>query len=88
MTDKNETTGRQLARSQSAAPAQEPGLRYDLTAALLGEFKTLASDDPVKTDLELTHIPCGEHLCDVEDDDSMLDLLGMIASHVCGETGR
>jgi hypothetical protein len=69
--------------SQPAAP-QEPGLRYDLTATLLGEFKTLASDDPVKTDLELTHIPCGGHLCDVEDDDTMLDLLGMVASHVCG----
>jgi hypothetical protein len=69
--------------SQPGTPALEPGLRYDLTATLLGEFKTLQSSDLVKTDLELTHIPCGEHLCDVEDDDTMLDLLGMVAAHVC-----
>lgn len=49
------------------------------------QFKTLQSDDDVKTDLELTHIPCGQHLCDVEAGDTMLELTLMMVNHVCGK---
>jgi RNA binding exosome subunit len=66
---------------------RELEVRFDLSAALLEEFKTLASDDLVKTDLELTHLPCGKRLCDVEAGDTMTELLAMVAAHVCGEDG-
>jgi hypothetical protein len=48
------------------------------------QFVTRQAADPIKTDLELTHIPCGEHLCDVEADDDMLVLGLVVATHVCG----
>jgi hypothetical protein len=66
-------------------PGPSLEVRFDLSAALLEEFKTLASDDQVKTDLELIHLPCGEHLCDVQDGDTMTVLLAVVAAHVCGK---
>jgi hypothetical protein len=51
----------------------------------MDQFQTLQSDDAVKTDLELTHITCGEHLCDVEDGDTMQELIAVVTGHVCGK---
>jgi hypothetical protein len=73
-----------LSRQAAATAAPEVEVRLDLSAGLLEEFKVLQSSDPVKRDLELTHIPCGEHLCDVEPDDTIAELAFMIASHICG----
>ncbi|MEV3999169.1 hypothetical protein ACFYPK_32720 [Streptomyces halstedii] len=52
------------------------------------DYPMLASDDPVKTDLELTHTRCGERLCDAEADDTLLMLIEMVADHeaTCHQT--
>jgi hypothetical protein len=59
-----------------ANPWLAPGV-----ANLLDEYQPLQSDDDVKRDLELTHMPCGTHLCDVEPGDEMSVLVGMCAGH-------
>lgn len=46
-------------------------------------FEARRSDDPVKTDLELTCADCGERLCDVEEGDSMSVLVSMCEEHEC-----
>jgi len=56
-----------------------------LDVTILLDFKLVASDDPVKTDLELTCLRCGERLCDAEDDDTLSVLVGMARDHVCAE---
>lgn len=47
------------------------------------KFQTLASDDVVKTDLELTCIECNTVICDVEHGDTLLTLVNMAQDHVC-----
>jgi len=49
----------------------------------LEDFVLRASDDPVKTDLELIHRPCGEHLCDAEAGDSLWTLEVVARDHRC-----
>lgn len=50
----------------------------------LEEFEIRQSeDDPEKTDLEFIHDPCGEHLCDVQDDDTLRVLHSVARSHRC-----
>jgi len=66
-----------------AVAARQPGGPFVFSPAMLDQFKALASGDPVKTDLELTHIPCGERLCDVEAGDTMTELVSVMADHVC-----
>lgn len=51
-------------------------------SAVLEAFVTLASDDPTKTDLELTHAACGEVVCDVEDGDNLFVLAQTAAEHI------
>jgi hypothetical protein len=63
-------------------------LSGDLAAAsdetgIFEGFEARASDDPVKTDLELTHAACGTVLCDIELGDSMSVLAGMMTEHTC-----
>lgn len=53
-------------------------LRKDAADAILR-----ASDDPVKTDLELRCLECDEHLCDAEDGDVLSSLFGVVKDHVC-----
>lgn len=50
----------------------------------LDEYVLTASDDPVKTDLELIHTPCGERLCDAEHEDSLGVLARVASDHICG----
>lgn len=45
------------------------------------DYPTMASEDCAKTDLELVHTPCGEHLCDVEAGDTVRVLADTIADH-------
>lgn len=45
------------------------------------DYPVLASDDSVKTDLELTHTRCGEPLCDVEAGDTLPMLIGVVRDH-------
>jgi hypothetical protein len=52
--------------------------------ARLEQFQARRSDDPVKTDLELTCIRCDEHLCDIEDADTLRTLVSVALSHECG----
>ncbi len=40
----------------------------------LSDFEFVASDDSTKTDLEMVCLVCGEHLCDVEAEDSIATL--------------
>lgn len=51
--------------------------------AFLGEFEARQSPDDLKTDLELTHEPCGEVLTDVQHGDSLSSLVSMARTHVC-----
>jgi hypothetical protein len=51
----------------------------------LWRFSLKQSADDVKTDLELIHEDCGEHLCDAEAGDSLFSLVGVAANHKCGE---
>jgi hypothetical protein len=51
---------------------------------LLGEFQAVASDDAVKSDLELTHTPCGGVVCDVEPGDTLDILVAVASEHQCG----
>jgi hypothetical protein len=53
----------------------------DYTQAVLGQFTALRSDDIVKRDLELTHVPCGTHVCDIEPDDTLSVLAGVALDH-------
>ncbi|MGW5353361.1 hypothetical protein ACWERV_22980 [Streptomyces sp. NPDC004031] len=52
------------------------------------DYPLLASDDLVKSDLELTHTRCGECLCDAEAGDTLLVLIEMVADHeaTCHQT--
>lgn len=45
------------------------------------DYPMLASDDPVKTDLELMHTRCRERLCGAEAGDTLLMLIEMVADH-------
>lgn len=47
--------------------------------AVLADFEAVRSDDAVKTDLELTCLRCGAHVCDVENGDT-LDVLARVAA--------
>lgn len=49
----------------------------------LHRFDLKQSDDPVKTDLELTCSECGEVLCDVEADDNLGVLATVADNHAC-----
>lgn len=49
----------------------------------LWAFECRASDDDVKTDLELIHFTCGRRLCDVEAGDELAVLVNMAEEHVC-----
>ncbi|MFE5342590.1 hypothetical protein ACFQ80_20375 [Isoptericola sp. NPDC056578] len=49
-------------------------------------FEARRSDDPVKTDLELTCTACESVLCDVEHGDSIEVLLSVAEGHVCMDT--
>ena len=61
----------------------------DLTAAgLLAQFENRASGDPAKRDLELTHVPCGRAVCDVEDGDTLEVLASAAAGHACHCPGK
>lgn len=70
------TAEREASRAAQIAFDQErrPGLDYILL---------LASDDPVKRDLEVTCDRCSEHLCDAEHGDSMRVLLDVAQGHQC-----
>ena len=52
-----------------------------LMSDVLGQFRLQASDDPVKTDLELTCQRCGMHVCDVEHGDTLLVLVETAERH-------
>ena len=47
-----------------------------------GDFETVASDDEVKTDLELTCMRCGGVVCDVEAGDDLHTLVGVATDHL------
>lgn len=47
----------------------------------LSRYEARASDDPVKTDLELMCEDCGEHLCDIEHGDSIAVLVSVCNDH-------
>lgn len=49
----------------------------------LDAFQAVQSDDIVKTDLELTCLRCGEVVCDVEHQDTLLILVDTALTHVC-----
>lgn len=44
-------------------------------------FEAVASDDDLKRDLELTCTKCGEHVCDVEHQDSLSTLENVARDH-------
>ncbi|MEW2434391.1 hypothetical protein AB0952_09435 [Streptomyces caniferus] len=45
------------------------------------DFVLEASKDAVKRDLELRHRPCGAHLCDAQDGDSIGVFVLLVAEH-------
>jgi predicted RNA-binding Zn-ribbon protein involved in translation (DUF1610 family) len=47
----------------------------------LSLFQLRASSDPVKRDLEMTCGVCGDHVCDVEPDDTLLALVKTAEAH-------
>lgn len=47
----------------------------------LDSFRLQASDDPVKTDLELVCTTCGERICDAEHGDSLAVLVETALHH-------
>lgn len=49
----------------------------------LSTFEFRASEDPVKTDLELICTRCGEHLCDAEHGDNLSVLARVAENHAC-----
>lgn len=51
-------------------------------------FVLEASDDAAKSDLELRHRPCGAHLCDAQDGDTIGVLVLLVAEHAAECTGR
>lgn len=53
------------------------------TDARLRDFAAVASDDEVKSDLELTCLRCGVRLCDVEHDDTLAVLVDTALEHQC-----
>lgn len=62
----------------------EPILSEEL-GAMLGGIVLLASDDPVKTDLEVTCRDCRAVLCDAEHNDTLDVLVGVVLDHVLRE---
>ena len=46
-----------------------------------GAFVLEASDDAVKADVELRHRPCGVHLCDAQDGDSIGVFVLLVVEH-------
>lgn len=46
-------------------------------------FEARQSDDPAKSELELTCIDCGTVLCDVQAGDTLTALFGTADKHVC-----
>lgn len=54
----------------------------DQLAPALDEFRCRQSDDIVKRDLELVHLPCGTHVCDVEPDDELGVLARTAVDHL------
>lgn len=53
----------------------------------LHDYILRASDDDVKTDLELIHETCGTHLCDAEHDDELGVLVSVAEDHEAVCTG-
>lgn len=51
----------------------------------LNRFEARASDDEVKTDLELTCTECGMHICDIEAGDNLCVLAILAREHACQE---
>ncbi|GGX51470.1 hypothetical protein [Streptomyces noursei] len=45
------------------------------------DFVLEMSEDAAKRDLELRHRPCGAHLCDAQDGDSIGVLILLVAEH-------
>jgi hypothetical protein len=54
--------------------------------AELSHFRAVGSDDPVKTDLELTCLVCGAVVCDIEAGDGLEGLAQIVLDHE--HTGR
>ncbi|MCM2430954.1 hypothetical protein [Streptomyces sp. RKAG337] len=69
------------ARLQEKTPmtSTEPAARP--STVVWDDYPLRCSDDPVKTDLELIHTTCGRRLCDVEHDDTLPALAGMVTEH-------
>jgi hypothetical protein len=69
----------------TAPPTDTPGdaNMYDVNELLdaLTEFEALRSDDSAKRDLELTHRPCGQVVCDVEPGDELRALAETALAH-------
>lgn len=49
----------------------------------LSEFEARVADDEVKSDLELVHVPCGTHVCDIEHEDTIEVLVNVANNHTC-----
>ena len=47
----------------------------------LDDVTLTASDDPVKTDLEVICLICSEHLCDAQSEDSLAVLVAVAEDH-------
>ena len=45
-------------------------------------FEARQSDDEVKRDLELIHVVCGKHLCDIEPEDTLGVLVSVAEDHL------
>lgn len=52
-----------------------------MPTSLLGKFEARESDDCVKRDLELIHVPCGARICDVEHGNTLSILAETAADH-------
>lgn len=50
------------------------------------QFVAKASDDAVKTDLELRCVYCDEHMCDIEHGDTLAVLIRVVGDHECEGT--
>lgn len=56
-------------------------MKTKTTAEALRNFQARASSDPVKTDLELTCLLCGESVCDIEHEDTLNILVDVAIEH-------
>lgn len=47
----------------------------------LSHFELRVADDPIKTDLELVCVDCGEHVCDAQHGDTLAILAEVVSTH-------